>query len=119
MKNYKDLEVWQKAFQLSIEIYRLTKKFPQEEKFGLTSQLRRCAVSIPSNIAEGKGRNTDRELRHFLYIAKGSANELETQLLIAEKIGYISSEELKPVLEKGDSVLKMLAKFIKAINDRP
>ena len=82
LKNYKELIVWQKSYQLCIEIYRITKDFPKEEKFGLTSQIRRAVVSVPSNIAEGYGRKTTREYIRALYIAYGSHCELETQILL-------------------------------------
>lgn len=83
---YRDLIVWQKSMDLVVLIYKLTKEFPDEEKFGLTSQMRRCTVSIPSNIAEGSRRRGEREFRHFLLIAYGSGAELETQLEIAERL---------------------------------
>jgi four helix bundle protein len=88
-RDYKDLTVWQKAIDLVTEVYKATRGFPKEELYGLTSQLRRCAVSVPSNIAEGQGRLTRGEFRQFLGHAKGSLAELETQLIIAEKLGYL------------------------------
>ena len=91
--NHKDLDVWKKSMDLVEAIYRLTLKFPDAEKFGLTSQMRRVAVSIPSNIAEGAARKGDKELLHFLHIALGSLSELETQYLIAVRINYASKEE--------------------------
>ena len=87
-RDYKDLIVWQKAIDLVVEIYTVTKTFPKEELYGLTSQLRRCAVSVPSNIAEGQGRLTRGEFRQFLGHAKGSLGEMETQLIIADRLGY-------------------------------
>ena len=89
-QHYRDLLVWQKAIALVTEIYRLTQGFPREELYGLTSQIRRAAVSIPSNIAEGQGRLTRGEFRQFLGQARGSYAELETQLIIAENLGYLS-----------------------------
>ena len=83
LKNYKDLKVWQKSYQLCLEIYRITAKFPKEERYGLTSQIRRCVVSIPSNIAEGYGRKTTLDYVRMLYISYGSVCELETQILLA------------------------------------
>ena len=91
---YKDLEVWKRSMQVVSLIYKLTAQFPVEEKFGLVSQMRRCAVSIPSNIAEGKTRGTRKEYRQFLTVAFGSGAELETQLVIAEGLSYSSIEEL-------------------------
>ncbi|MGB9071845.1 MAG: four helix bundle protein [Terriglobales bacterium] len=87
--DYKELRVWQDAMTLVRDIYRLTRTLPKEETFGLTSQMRRAAVSVPSNIAEGKGRHSQRELAQFLYRARGSLLELETQVLIARDLGYI------------------------------
>ena len=91
VKDYRDLIVWQKAMDLVEAIYRTTATFPREEIYGLTSQLRRAAVSIPSNIAEGNGRNTTRDYVHFLGMAYGSVKEVETQVLIAERLRYIDS----------------------------
>ena len=88
-RDYKDLTVWQKAIDLVADAYRATREFPKEEVYGLTLQLRRCAISVPSNIAEGQGRLTRGEFRQFLGHAKGSLAELETQLIIAEKLGYL------------------------------
>ena len=88
---YRDLIVWQKAMKLAKETYLLTKSFPKEELYGLTSQIRRCAISIPSNIAEGKGRNSDKEFVRFLQISLGSVYELQTQLELSLELGYISN----------------------------
>ena len=89
--SYRDLIVWQKGMLLCKEVYLLTKKFPKEEIYGLTSQIRRCAISIPSNIAEGKGRNGDKEFIRFLQIALGSVYELQTQLELSEQLKYINN----------------------------
>jgi four helix bundle protein len=94
MKSHKDLDVWKKSMELVTSIYRLTRGFPQEEQYGLSSQIRRSAISIPSNIAEGAARNSDREYKQFLYIALGSASEVETQLIIAEKLGFADSTQI-------------------------
>jgi four helix bundle protein len=108
MKDFKKLIVWQKSFELAKLSYMLTKKFPGEEKFGLVSQVNRSAVSIPVNIAEGSGRNTEGERRQFLGIALGSSFELETQLLLAKELGYAKEEELTNMLGLNDEVQKML-----------
>ncbi len=108
---YKKLIVWQKSIDLVVAIYALTKEFPKEELFGLTSQMRRASVSVPSNIAEGSGRHTKRDFHHFLSIAYGSVMELETQLIIAKKLlfGKIHAyEKIEPLL--GD-VIRMLNKM--------
>ena len=92
--NFKGLLVWQKAMDLVVFIYHLTRAFPIEEKYGLISQVQRCAVSIPSNIAEGSGRVSKKEFQHFISIAMGSSFELETQVILAFKFNYISKEQL-------------------------
>ena len=94
IKTHKDLDVWKKLMDLVEDIYRLTKSFPEAEKYGLTNQIRRCAVSISSNIAEGVGRKTDKEFVQFCYIALGSLSELETQLLIAERLEYCQNIDI-------------------------
>jgi len=97
MHQFKKLDVWNRSVDLAVEIYSLTKSFPSEEKYGIISQMRRCSVSISSNIAEGAGRNTDGEFVHFLGIAEGSANELETQTIISFRLGYIQKIDLEKI----------------------
>jgi four helix bundle protein len=119
VKCYRDLKVWQVAVDLVVEIYRLTEKFPKHEAFGLTSQIQRAAVSIPSNIAEGHARNSDNEFNRFLGIALGSLAELETQLIITERLRYIESDRINPVLARCDDIGKMirgLKKVVKGSN---
>jgi four helix bundle protein len=108
-KTHKDLVVWQKAMNLVEEVYRLTEKMPQSELYGLTSQIRRAAVSIPSNIAEGAARNHDREFVQFLYVSLGSLAELETQLLLAERLKFMNT----PPLDDLSEVKKLLLGLIK------
>ena len=91
MVGYKNLEVWQKSMQMVTDVYQIVKQFPKEETYALADQIRRSAVSVPSNIAEGSSRNSKKEFVHFLYISLGSLCELETQILIAKNIGYIKS----------------------------
>ena len=98
IRNYRDLLVWQKAMDLAETIYRATARFPKEETYGLRAQLRDSAVSIPSNIAEGYGRGSDRELRRFLFIARGSLGEAETQVLLAERFCYLSDQTARQIL---------------------
>lgn len=95
VRDYKDLLVWQRAMELAEEVYRLSRKLPREESFALGDQLRRAAVSVPSNIAEGSGRDTRKEYAHFLSIAIGSIRELETQLLIAVRVGHLSTADCR------------------------
>jgi len=113
--SYREIKVWQKAIELVVDIYSCTRSFPREELYGLAGQLRRAAVSIASNIAEGKGRRTDREFLQFLHHARGSVFEVETQLTIASRLGYMPEAE---VLRGGDSaseIARMLNGLIKAI----
>jgi four helix bundle protein len=115
LKSYKELMVWQKSFQLCKEIYRITKDFPKEEKFGLTSQIRRAAVSVPSNIAEGYGRKTTPEYIRALYVAYGSHCELETQVLLSGELGYIRAEDINGVQEHIAEIERMLKALIKSL----
>ena len=112
MMDYTDLDVWKVSRELVKSVYQLTQKFPKEEIYGLTNQLRRCVVSVPSNIAEGVGRQSNKETIHFLYIAKGSLNEVETQLYLAFDLEFISKAELNLILEKLVSSKKLLNGFI-------
>ncbi|MDO5979616.1 four helix bundle protein [Flavivirga spongiicola] len=110
--NYTELDVWKYSRELVKLVYKLTKSYPQEELYGLTNQIRRSVISIPSNIAEGVGRQSNKETIHFLFIAKGSLNEVETQLYLSFDLGYILEEELKNILEKVISSKKLLSGFI-------
>ncbi|MBM4308321.1 MAG: four helix bundle protein [Deltaproteobacteria bacterium] len=118
LKNYKELKVWQKAYQLCLEIYRVTKVFPKEERYGLTSQIRRAAVSVPSNIAEGYGRKTIGEYIHALYIAYGSNCELETQILLSADLGFIDSDHFKGLQNNVGEVERMLKGLIKSLGNK-
>ena len=112
LKNgHKDLIVWQKSLDLADAVYVLTRSFPKEEIYGLISQMRRCAVSIPSNIAEGSGRKTKKDFVRFLAIAYGSALELETQLLLSQRFGYTHSIDAAEAHNLLDEVLRMLNKM--------
>jgi len=115
MHQYKKLKIWQKAVMLSVNVYELTKSFPGDEKFGLTQQIRRSAVSIPSNIAEGAGRLTDKEFKYFMRVAYGSACELETQLLIADKLDYLNKKDYLILSEDIFEVQKMTYKFYESL----
>jgi four helix bundle protein len=118
LKNYKDLTVWQKAYELSLDIYRVTKKFPREEVYGLTSQMKRAAVSVPSNIAEGYGRKSRGEYLQALSIAYGSLCELETQALLAGDLGYIDKNDLERLQTSMGDVERMLKALIKSLQTR-
>jgi four helix bundle protein len=115
-RSYKDLVAWQKAMDLVTATYRATKKFPRHEVFGLTSQTRRAAVSIPSNIAEGQGRLSGKEFRHFLGQARGSLLELETQLQVAENLGYLEAQETKDVMESCAEVGRILNGLLASVS---
>lgn len=106
--NFKDLKVWQKAMEITTEIYTLTKKLPSSEQFGLSSQLQRAAVSIPSNIAEGKQRSTVKDYLHFLKIARGSLAELETQIIICFNLKFISADQYDKIESNIIELTKML-----------
>ena len=112
MGDYRNLKVWERAHQLTLEVYGSTRSFPKDEMFGLTSQLRRSAASIPANIAEGCGRNGDAELARFMTIAMGSANELDYHLLLARDLGYLPPPRYDQLSVETQSVAKMLATFI-------
>ena len=115
MHNFKELIVWQKSRYLVKDIYKLTQKFPADEKFGLTQQIRQSAVSIPSNIAEGSGRGTNKDFSHFIDIANGSAFEMETQLYLALDLEYISQPEFEEVLKKTLDVERLIYNFKKTL----
>ena len=107
MHRYRELEIWKRAIDITVDVYELSKEFPDDERFGLTSQIKRASVSVPSNIAEGAGRNSNKEFNQFLGISTGSLFEVETQLIIAEKLKFLTKEQINPVLEKSNELIKM------------
>ncbi|MBC7413042.1 MAG: four helix bundle protein [Bacteroidia bacterium] len=107
MHNISQLKIWNKAMELATDIYTATKTFRKEEVYGLTSQLRRAAVSVPSNIAEGAGRNSNKEFRQFLAIANGSCFELQTQIILSNKLSFISNEACEQLITKIEEIQKM------------
>ena len=115
MRSFKTLTVWEKAHQLTLLIYKATSNFPSDERFGLTSQLRRSCSSIAANIAEGCGRGSDNELRRFLEIAMGSASETEYHLLLARDLGHLKQQQHAELDEAICEVKRMLASFIKKL----
>ena len=117
IRSYRDLQVWQKGVELSLQCYRLSRAFPSDERFGLTSQIRRASVSIPSNIAEGHGRWTKGEYRNSLSSASGSLAELETQLIIVRKLDYASRAELESADELCDAVSRMLTNLRRRLRE--
>ena len=119
LRNYKDLKVWQKSYQFCLIIYKITKEFPNDERYSLTSQIRRAAVSVPSNIAEGYGRKSTPDYVRFLYIAYGSTCELETQILLAGDLGYIKPEQLNKLQKDIAEGERMLKALIKSLENKP
>lgn len=115
MRDYKKYIVWQKSHHLVLDIYKVTKLFPKGELFGLTSQMRRPSSSIPTNIAEGAGRNGDKDFCRFLYIALGSANEIEYQIILSKDLDYINNEAASALISKIEEVKKMLNKLISTL----
>ena len=116
MKTHKDLDVWKRSIEIVTSIYQITKSFPKEEIYGLTSQIRRSAISVPSNIAEGAARNHKNEFKQFLYISLSSCSELNTQLTIAQNLNYIDSVGCNALLDELDIISKMLQGLIKSID---
>lgn len=111
MQTYKDLIVWQKSIELVLEIYKITGQFPNDEKFGLVSQMRRCSVSVPSNIAEGYARKNRKENAQFVNISFGSATELETQIIISKKLNFLEETQWNKIDKLLDEILRMLYRY--------
>ncbi len=116
MHRYKELRVWQKAIDLAVEVYRITEKLPKEERYGLISQMNRSAVSIPSNIAEGAGRNTEKDFNNFLGIALGSSFELETQVIISNRLEYIEQQDFEYLENELEHLQNMITKLKMNLN---
>lgn len=116
MKGFRDLKVWQKAHNLTLDVYRATTVFPKEELYSLTSQIRRSSASIPANIAEGCGRGTDADFARFLQIAMGSASELEYHLLLSYDLKFLNGSIYKRLEKEVTDIKRMLASFIKKLN---
>ena len=115
VSSFKDLEIWQRSIGLVEEIYRITKSFPQEETYGLSSQLRRAAISIPSNIAEGFARASEKEYKQFLYVSLGSCAEVSTQITIADRLGYLKQEKADVLSDEVKQISKMTMGLIKKL----
>ena len=116
--SFKDLRVWQEAMKFAVAVYRVTSSFPKHELYGLSQQLRRAAVSVPSNIAEGKGHRSDREFRNFLLHARGSLLEVQTQLMIALELQYITQEEGEGLLASSDAIGRCLNGLISSMSEK-
>lgn len=118
VQSYKELIAWQKGMDLVEKIYKATQGFPRDEVYGLTSQVRRAAVSIPSNIAEGQGRNTTRDFLNFLAVARGSLKEVETQVLIARRLNYIQTAEEGEIVEQIAEVGRIINGLMNSLRDK-
>jgi four helix bundle protein len=118
MKNYKELVVWRKAHQMTLDVYSATRSFPKEELYGLTSQLRRSAASIGANIAEGSGRRSNKEICRFLQIARGSASEAEYHLLLARDLKLLPEEDFRRLSRTADEVQRMLTTLIQSFHPK-
>jgi four helix bundle protein len=116
INSYRDLLAWQKGIELTEAIYRVSKRFPPEELYGLTNQVRRAAMSVPSNIAEGAGRNTSGEFAQSIGHSRGSLFEVETQLIVAERVSYLSQSELRPLFNLTDEIGRLTAGLIRSLS---
>lgn len=108
MRPHEQLDVWRKSVDFSVEVYKITENFPNDERFGLISQIRRASVSVAANIAEGAGRRSDKEFLNFLSMSQGSASEIETELLIAHKLGYLSETDFQTLMQRLDEIGRMI-----------
>lgn len=118
VQSYQELTVWQKAMDLAVKCYEATKPFPREEQFGMTSQIRRAAASIPANIAEGQGRQHTKEFLNFLSIARGSLKEVETHLILSNRVNLLPKPQLDELLNQTDEISRMLAGLRKSLERR-
>lgn len=118
MNSYRELKVWDLGMEIALAVYGLTAKFPDSEKYGLTNQLRRCSCSIPSNIAEGHARGATKDMLRFLGIARGSLAELETQLLLARRLGFVAEAETDKILRMADEESRMLSGLRKSVESK-
>ena len=115
MHNYRELKIWQRSMQLAVAVYQKTTHFPKEERYGITIQIRRSAVSIPSNISEGAGRDSDAQFKHFLEIAMGSCNELQTQLELSKRFEYLDVIEADQLLDETLQIYRMILSYYNSL----
>ena len=118
MKSYRELQVWQESYKLTLEIYKLSEKFPKEEMYGLTSQMRRSALSVPANISEGFNRRTKKEYLQFLYISRGSLQEVDFLVLLSKDLGYIKKTDFLSLKERIDLIGRLLSGLINSIKKK-
>ena len=117
MHKYRDLKIWQRSMDFVEKVYDVSATFPDEEKYGLVAQLRRCSVSVPSNIAEGAGRGTDSQFKRFLEFSMGSINEAQTQLELAYRFGYLEKQHIESLLEEALQIYKMILSFYNGLKN--
>ena len=117
MHNFRELKIWQRSMEYVVKVYEVTNHFPADEKYGLTSQLRRCAVSIPSNTSEGAGRGTNSQFKYFLEFSMGSCNESQTQIELGYRFKYISQEKRDELADEGLQIYKMILKFYNTLSE--
>jgi four helix bundle protein len=118
MHNFRKLNIWLDAIVLAKEVYQVTSNYPKEEKYGLISQINRCSVSVPSNIAEGSSRSSSKEFSYFIEVALGSLFELETQLILSNEFGMLASQDLDELIDKIIKLQKMLTKFLMSLEQK-
>jgi len=117
MHNYRELKIWQRSMDFVVKVYEISANFPKEERYGLTSQLRSCAVSVPSNISEGAGRGTNKQFKRFLEFSMGSINEAQTQIELAHRIKYIQQEVYNILIDEALQIYKMILSFYNSLKD--
>jgi four helix bundle protein len=117
MHNFRELKIWQRSMVLAEEVYKVVSAFPKEEKYGLTSQLRSCSVSVPSNISEGAGRSSNKQFRHFLEFSMGSCNEIQTQMELCKRFNYINQESGDKIIDEALQVYKMILSFYNSLSN--
>jgi four helix bundle protein len=117
MHNYRELKIWQRSMDFVVKVYEVSLSLPKEEKYGLTSQLRRCAVSVPSNISEGAGRGTNKQFKRFLEFSMGSINEAQTQIELAHRVNYLSKEIYNSLIDEALQIYKMILAFYNSLKD--
>jgi four helix bundle protein len=117
MHNFRELKIWQRSMTLAEDVYKATSTFPKEEIYGLSSQLKRCAVSVPSNISEGAGRATNKQFKHFLEFSMGSCNEIQTQIDLANRFNYVSKELNDQIVNEALQVYKMILAFYNSLKE--
>ena len=117
MHNFRELKIWQRSMDFVVRLYQATATFPKEEQYGLTAQLRKCGISVPSNISEGAGRDTDKQFRHFLEISMGSINEAQTQIELANRLSYLAPEDYEFLIDEAIQIYKMILGFYNSLRD--